>query len=525
MSARDSERSLSLLLRALFGERFEPSFASGGSALERSAFSGRSQRLPAPDDERCDELAQARAVHAALHAELSSAPFAPGRLAPVQRALFGVLEDARVEALALGRFPGLYRLFAKFHAELDVQGDSAKELLARLSRVLFDHRHHDPSAWVERARRAFYAADHTTSDACRELASVLGNELGQLRLPFDAAAPSLLPRYRDDHTGLWQVEPLPAAHSPQAAVDARTTAALCGSARDDGGPTPEPELVRRYPEWDYVIGRERAEFCAVRELSEAPTAARELPSTLVRGTRRALCRAHGLRGRRREREGDTLDVKAAVSRAVELARGEAGSARIWRAVARRRARTSTLLLLDLSASLREEQLELLQGVALALSLAAPHGAELGIDGFSSHGRERVRYVRFKRFEEGPKRLAPDRSSRGSTRLGAALRHATELLCARRATRKLLLVVSDGEPADVDVFDERYLVEDARHACRAARSRGVDLLALCLRSELSPAQRRIFHAPGRPGAVTMQRLHELPRHLLRAYSRSTLGSTR
>ena len=42
---------------------------------------------------------------------------------------------------------------------------------------------------------------------------------------------------------------------------------------------------------------------------------------------------------------------------------------------------------------------------------------------------------------------------------AALRHAAHSLRARKSDKKLLLILTDGEPADVDVQDERHLIED------------------------------------------------------------------
>jgi nitric oxide reductase activation protein len=60
----------------------------------------------------------------------------------------------------------------------------------------------------------------------------------------------------------------------------------------------------------------------------------------------------------------------------------------------------------------------------------------------------------------------------STRMGAAMRHAAHTLAARPADKKLLLILTDGQPADVDSPDERLLIEDARHAVRELDQQGV-----------------------------------------------------
>jgi nitric oxide reductase activation protein len=57
-------------------------------------------------------------------------------------------------------------------------------------------------------------------------------------------------------------------------------------------------------------------------------------------------------------------------------------------------------------------------------------------------------------------------------MGAAMRHAAHYLGARRADKKLMLVLTDGQPSDVDVPDERLLIEDARHAVRELDREGI-----------------------------------------------------
>ncbi|MDE1980143.1 MAG: hypothetical protein KGI86_12560, partial [Betaproteobacteria bacterium] len=51
-------------------------------------------------------------------------------------------------------------------------------------------------------------------------------------------------------------------------------------------------------------------------------------------------------------------------------------------------------------------------------------------------------------------------------------HAAHSLRARKSDKKLLLVLTDGEPADIDVQDERLLIEDARQAVRELERDGL-----------------------------------------------------
>src|SRR4051812_2906153 len=54
---------------------------------------------------------QAAAAHAAAHLVFSNHRFDVARMAPIQQALLGLLEDARVEWLAARELPGLRRLW------------------------------------------------------------------------------------------------------------------------------------------------------------------------------------------------------------------------------------------------------------------------------------------------------------------------------------------------------------------------------------------------------------------------------
>ena len=58
-----------------------------------------------------------------------------------------------------------------------------------------------------------------------------------------------------------------------------------------------------------------------------------------------------------------------------------------------------------------------------------------------------------------------------TRLGAAIRHVSQALSARPRQRRLLLVLTDGKPNDLDHYEGRYGIEDAGHAVREARRLG------------------------------------------------------
>jgi nitric oxide reductase activation protein len=186
---------------------------------------------------------------------------------------------------------------------------------------------------------------------------------------------------------------------------------------------------------------------------------------------------------------------------------------------------AVLLLLDLSESLnaiapgsKHSGLAVARTASalLARSLAriAP---DFAIHGFSSNGRHDVEYCRLKDFghaydTRAKAALAGMRAGR-STRLGAALRHAGAVLGQRRATRKLILVVTDGEPSDVDVHDESYLVFDAKQASAANRARGITSFCVGLDPKAEPQIQRIF---GAHHYLLLEKMEALPQQLSRLY---------
>ncbi len=64
-------------------------------------------------------------------------------------------------------------------------------------------------------------------------------------------------------------------------------------------------------------------------------------------------------------------------------------------------------------------------------------------------------------------------------MGAAMRHAGHYLSHQIAEKKLMLVLTDGEPSDVDIHGARYLIEDARMAVRELDAKGIHAYCISL----------------------------------------------
>ena len=164
----------------------------------------------------------AAATHAAAHLVYSPARFDGPGMVPVARRLAELLEDARVEALAMRELPGLARLWRPLHRATPTWGGSLEALAARLARALADPVYDDPDPWVRKGRALFYldgplvSLALRTPDEVREAARRLGHDLGQMQLPVVARACRPAPDYRDDSRWMWPAGRQDAAVSPAA---------------------------------------------------------------------------------------------------------------------------------------------------------------------------------------------------------------------------------------------------------------------------------------------------------------------
>lgn len=514
--AATSPETLRRTLRALWGIDAAVFEHAGAPHLAQGAIHLPAQAPPGADP----GWHLAAAAHAAAHLVFSPPVFDGRGLKPIVRALVGVLEDARVESLAGRELPGLQRGWRQRHTATPLDGAGVDVLLLRLARALADPDYDDPHPWVRKGRTLFFLdaqglvlAEPRAERLCT-IASRLGHDLGQMRLQFDARGHRPGPDYRDDHRWMW----------PQASGDE----AQLAPPPPDGRSAPQPdrdEPATPHPEWDRLIARLRPAWCRVLERPAAAGAAATAtaPATAPRGLRRALLGRHATGRWRLQHDGPELDLDALVRARIARRRGRSDDGRLHRARGRERRAGSALLLIDQSASTSAAWLDgarsqLQAGAELAWHAArslAGVGLQVAIAGFSSNGRHAVRWQRLLAFGEAPDGACRARlgalASGGSTRLGAALRHAVRELARRRDGERIVLVISDADSHDVDVHDPRYLADDARHAVRHARRQGLRVGCLLTDPQRSATARHLF---GAAGLATPRRLDELPRALAR-----------
>jgi nitric oxide reductase activation protein len=234
----------------------------------------------------------------------------------------------------------------------------------------------------------------------------------------------------------------------------------------------------------------------------------------------------GVQRIRKLEEGDEIDINAAIRSLVDIRMGQQPDPRVMMRSVRKTRDIAVLVLLDLSESTNDRVagqdytvLELTRAATVLLGEAVHKvGDAFAVHGFYSDGRHNVFYQRYKDFEQPwsdiPKARLAGMEGRFSTRMGAAIRHAGHHLSQVRAAKKLLIVVTDGEPADIDVRDPQYLRFDAKKAVEDVGRLGITPFCLTLDPRADQYVARIF---GQRNYLVLDHVERLPERLPQLYA--------
>ena len=292
------------------------------------------------------------------------------------------------------------------------------------------------------------------------------------------------------------------------------------------GPPAAP-VVRRgfvYPEWNHRRGAYLTHGAVVRETAAPLGDAAWVDAALIRHGRlvtRVRSAFERLQPRSikldRQLDGPEPDIAAWVRDRADVRAGVPVDGRVYVEHRPARRELAVALLVDVSAStdswvadtrrIVDVEKEALLVVCEALDTL---GDRYGVFAFSGQGADHVTVLALKSFEERRDRAVDRRiaalDADQYTRLGAAVRHVTAALGRERSTRRLLLILSDGKPNDVDAYEGTYGVEDTRQAVAEARRQGVKVFCLTIDREAPRYAGRVF---GRDGYTVLRRAEELP----------------
>ena len=278
-----------------------------------------------------------------------------------------------------------------------------------------------------------------------------------------------------------------------------------------------------FPEWDYRARTYRQNGCRVL-FSDATAPEMDAPPFIDALTRRRINavkrRFEALRPKRailpRQVDGDDLDMDALVRSLVDIQASGEGSDRIYRRIVNAERDLAVATLIDVSRSTEAvvEERPVIEIAREALT-AFGHGLQAtgdvhAIYAFSSLRADKVFMNRCKAFDE-PMNVAVERRIAGLrpgfyTRLGAAIRFVSKQLAERAAERRLLLIITDGKPNDIDHYEGRFGFEDTRMAVIEARRLGHAVFGVAIDAK---ARQYVPHLFGRGAYAMISRAESLP----------------
>ncbi len=520
------------------------------------------------------EVYRAAVAHAAAHVVSSHFELRFELMTPAQRLWVGLLEDAWVERGAVAKFPGLFPLWRQLATvAATVQQEKEPKLTAVLDRcalALMDPEYEDADPLVAQARAAFQELIEVEDDrytrlvAAAERLAAAAAARGLQSAPSDD--PTEIP-YRDDNRYLWTppeaqglgdplaggaaqvrkyvsiMEMINTVDVETAGDDAQEVWILASELYDDDGVTFNEKEGKapisqpmNYPEWDYQTQLERPLWVTLYEkrpkMGDPQDIAQflEAQKPLVQRLKKLIeaVQPQGVVRQRKVEDGDEIDINAAILAMTDIRMGHQPDPRIGIRTRLHVRDLSVTLLIDLSESTNDPLRSRVDGEVTVLQLAREAAALLAealerigdpfmLCGFDSNGRHDVEFYRFKDFdapydEKVQGRLA-GMTGQLSTRMGAALRHAGHLMDQRGSQKKLIILLTDGEPADNDVRDPQYLRFDAKKAVEELARKGIRTFCLSLDPYADEYVSRIF---GARNYLVLDHVDRLPEKLPQLY---------
>ena len=537
----DVERQLELTLRALWreGEHLVP-YSTAFAELRQPVpyFDKLGMRIPDVYDDLpgASGLDRYRATlaHMVGHRRWSEAQIADN-WSPFQRMAVEFFEDARIDSLLMREYPGMARILLALHphpiedACNPATTSCLRHRLAMLSRAFLDadHGYRDPVLIEFAARfRAALADGASSTTAMAELALAW---VARTRRQSDQLAnihfADTVVDYRDDNRQLWKfIE----EGDEEEAFDAPRQL-------EPGDPL-QGLPPRHYAEWDYRSQSFRPDWASVYEGLHPSGNAADIDRLLAKHAALAkrlkrmldLLKPQDRVRIRYQEEGSELDLDVALRSLIDFKCGAVPDPRINMSHRTDGRDIAVMLLLDLSESLNgkvgESNQTILELSREAVSLLAWAidclGDPFAIAGFHSNTRHEVRYQHIKgfseRWDDSVKARVAAMEASWSTRMGAALRHAGHYLGHRQADRRILLLLTDGEPADIDVDDGEYLHADTRKAVEELSSQGIATFCLSLDPRADDYVRHIFGNR----YLVLDRIERLPETLPQLYLQLT-----
>jgi len=326
---------------------------------------------------------------------------------------------------------------------------------------------------------------------------------------------------------------------------------------EEGSLRPMGAKTFLYPEWDKYQGQYRRNWCRVVQISAPAGGALERSVLQIRYAKelRRLRRAmdvplsQAFEVERRAPDGPDIDYDAAVGALIDFRTGAGTNDFVYQDLRRARRDISVLLLIDVSASTAERvedaepiesalprdispnptlrpprilDIEMISSLLCTSALDAV-GDAFSVWTFSGTGRERVVLSEIKGFSEPMSGMVVSRASAikpiHATRLGAAVRHCGMVLSKLQSQTKVLLILTDGRPFDIDygtsygeAESQSYALADSDKALWELSVAGIEPYVLTV----DPAGEEYVSELASAKVEILEDVSSLPEKLLRLY---------
>lgn len=287
------------------------------------------------------------------------------------------------------------------------------------------------------------------------------------------------------------------------------------------------------PEWDWKQQKLLPDRCRIVQLVARDAITCTLPLHLHQTAKRLRHQfqaiAPDIIWNHAQQDGEAIDLDAYLRYRADRTSGQATATdNLYLQMHAGKRDLACLLLADLSLSTdahidnKQRIIDVIRDslYLFAESLSAT-GDAFSILGFSSRKRDPIRIHTVKQFDEPYTAQIRGRISALKpgyyTRLGAAIRHATTQLVNVSAGRRLLLVLTDGKPNDLDQYEGRYGIEDTRQAVIAARQAGLQPFCVTIDSRGNDYLPYLF---SNGAYVVISKPEQLPYQLPRLYALMT-----
>ncbi len=535
----DNQRQLDMYLRGMWeDETYFVPYSLGFDELRKPIpyYDSLGIRLPdVYDDFVCDDgvvsgLNRYRITiaHMAAHRRWSERLVADN-FSPFQRIAVEHLEDSRVEYLMLKEYPGLRKYLMLMHPA-PVEGDCDTEKvscirhrLAMLSWAILDENHGYTNEHILEFVKRFHDAVKDDGGSTKAMVDIAITFTARTRLQSDQLPKMQFKNtnvdYRDDNRHMWVF-----IEENDEAEDYEDHRQKKAEELEDEGLPP-----RHYAEWDYNTSTYKPDWVSLYEsihptgnagdidviLEKHKALAKLLKQILDKLKPQRFVRV------RYQEEGSELDLDVAIRSLIDYKCGSQPDPRINMSHKHDGRDIAVMILLDLSASLNDvpegASQSILQLSQEAVSLLAWTIDQLGdkyaIAGFHSDTRHNVRYYHLKgyseQFDDTVKGRLAAMDAGYSTRMGGAIRHASHYLESQQADKKIMLILTDGEPSDIDVEDSQYLISDTKKAVDELSSKGMHSYCISLDKKADDYIQDIF---GVGGYTVIDNVEKLPEKL-------------